>query len=300
MKTLDQIEPRTPIPGTLTAPIAGPHFIISASGSYCLTGNITVSTGSAIVLTTAVSDVTLDLNGFTIASTLTGSASGNAIDMPGSHNRITIRNGNLLGSSTVSAAGTVTPGGFVNGIYGSSITHSSAAEIHASGMSGSGIYLDLQGDTNHCTVDNCGTYGIYSETITACTADQCSNNAIDGTNILNSTGTSITGIGIVSIGKGNITNCTGTSISGDGIYSVGNIINSTGSSTSGRGLVTSGNATNCVGYSLSGPYGVFITGTGNGCRGTRVGGTALFAGIAIGCTSGGGAIASTQKFLGTP
>src|SRR5262245_25481316 len=58
MKTLAQIEPRTPIS---SAP-----FTISSPGSYYLTTNVTVSTGDAITIT--VNNVTLDLNGFTIAS----------------------------------------------------------------------------------------------------------------------------------------------------------------------------------------------------------------------------------------
>src|SRR6188768_715136 len=59
MKSLDQIEARTPIS---SAP-----FTITAPGSYYLIGNLSVSSGNAIVI--ATNDVTLDLNGFTISST---------------------------------------------------------------------------------------------------------------------------------------------------------------------------------------------------------------------------------------
>src|ERR1041385_7160549 len=59
MKTLAQIEPRTPI---ATAP-----FTITAGGSYYLTTNVSVVTGDAITI--ATNNVTLDLNGFTISST---------------------------------------------------------------------------------------------------------------------------------------------------------------------------------------------------------------------------------------
>jgi hypothetical protein len=59
-KTLSQIEPCTAITnsGAVT---------ISQSGSYYLTTNITVAAGNAITIT--ANNVTLDLNGFTIAST---------------------------------------------------------------------------------------------------------------------------------------------------------------------------------------------------------------------------------------
>ncbi len=55
MKTLDQVEPRTPI-GALPC-------VISQSGSYYLTANLT-STGHGVVVT--ASGVTLDLMGFTL------------------------------------------------------------------------------------------------------------------------------------------------------------------------------------------------------------------------------------------
>ena len=82
MKTLDQIEARTPIS---SAP-----FTISLSGSYYLTKNLTVSGGNAITI--AASAVTLDLNGFTISSTAS-SATGNAILLNSSLHNITIRDG---------------------------------------------------------------------------------------------------------------------------------------------------------------------------------------------------------------
>ena len=65
MKTLDQIEARTPIqslPGDSTN-----LFIISQPGSYYLTGNITAVSGKACIgLANFLSNVTIDLNGFTL------------------------------------------------------------------------------------------------------------------------------------------------------------------------------------------------------------------------------------------
>jgi hypothetical protein len=57
MLSLSQVEPRTPITNTTAV-------TISAPGSYYLTANISVTSGSAITIT--ASQVTLDLNGFTI------------------------------------------------------------------------------------------------------------------------------------------------------------------------------------------------------------------------------------------
>ncbi len=53
MKTLTQLEPRTPLAGGTAA------ITISQSGSYFLTGNLTVATGDAITIN--ASGVTLDL-----------------------------------------------------------------------------------------------------------------------------------------------------------------------------------------------------------------------------------------------
>src|SRR5260370_6407387 len=68
MKSLDQIEARTPIS---SAP-----FTISAPGSYYLTKDLSVTTGNGITI--SADNVTLDLNGFTISSTA-ASATGTAI-----------------------------------------------------------------------------------------------------------------------------------------------------------------------------------------------------------------------------
>jgi hypothetical protein len=60
MRTLQQVEPRTPITNATAVTISTP-------GSYYLTTNISVTSGTAITIT--ASQVTLDLNGFTLSST---------------------------------------------------------------------------------------------------------------------------------------------------------------------------------------------------------------------------------------
>jgi hypothetical protein len=261
IKTLDQIEARTPIPKTSGSPVAGPRFTITTSGSYYLTGNITVSTGSAIVIAASVNDVTLDLNGFTIASTLTGSSSGSGVDMVDSNNRITIRNGNITSGTTVTNAGVVTPAGFAFGIFGYA-KHVLVSQVHVNGVAYVGISIDQQGIISDCTTANCGGYGIIGEIITNSSADHCKYGGIFAQNATNCTGTSKSGTGISC--NGNATNCTGTTE--DNVF-----------------------------------YGVYVSGTASSCRGTNdAGGPAISAAIAIGCTSGGGIIFSPSKYLGTP
>src|SRR5207244_2456549 len=82
MTSLDQIEPRTPIS---SAP-----FTITNSGSYYLTTNLNVTAGDAI--TVSANGVTLDLNGFTIAST-EASPTGTGILLSNNRSAIHILNG---------------------------------------------------------------------------------------------------------------------------------------------------------------------------------------------------------------
>src|SRR6187455_75010 len=58
MKTLDQVEARTPISSV--------PFTISASGSYYFTKNLQFQNTSGNAIAISASDVTLDLNGFTL------------------------------------------------------------------------------------------------------------------------------------------------------------------------------------------------------------------------------------------
>ncbi len=89
MKTLEQVEARTPVSGAMT---------LSQSGSYYLTGNVT--NGG---ITVSASDVTLDLNGFSII----GNSSGNGIAVNGVQN-VVVRNGSVRGFSIeVLASGTI-------------------------------------------------------------------------------------------------------------------------------------------------------------------------------------------------
>jgi parallel beta-helix repeat protein len=83
MKTLAQIEPRTPI-GALP-------FTIQSSGGYYLTTNLTGTAGIHGIIIDA-DDVTLDLNGFALSS-VTNALSGIRVANP--HVNLVIRNGTI-------------------------------------------------------------------------------------------------------------------------------------------------------------------------------------------------------------
>jgi hypothetical protein len=299
MKTLDQIEARTPILKTSGSPVAGPHFIISQPGSYYLTGNITVSTGDAIVIADGVNDVTLDLNGFTITSTLTGSASGSAIDMPGAHSRITVCHGNISSGTTVTYLGVATPAGFQNGIYGFNALHVIVAQVHVNGVASRGIFA-LQGIFSECTASHCGITGLAGETVTNSSANYCGSYGIFASNATNCNAKAGSAYGLSCYE--NATNCTGFSYNSRGLDCSGNATNCKGTSIYGIGLYCEGNATNCTGTaSNANSYAISVAGTASSCRARNTaGGPAIYAAIAIGCTSDGGAISSPSKHLGTP
>src|SRR5215211_4608967 len=63
MKSLSDIEPRTPIPGGIVTTI----FSISRSGSYYLTGNRTNTAAGGLGISVNANDVVIDLNGFTLS-----------------------------------------------------------------------------------------------------------------------------------------------------------------------------------------------------------------------------------------
>ena len=105
MKSLDQIEPRTPI--------SAAPFTITNSGSYYLTTNLTVSSGNAITI--ATNGVTLDLGGFTIVSTAPNS-SGAGILLSGNRTDIQIFNGHISGGVTNNGSGVYGGNGFGFGI----------------------------------------------------------------------------------------------------------------------------------------------------------------------------------------
>lgn len=91
-KTLSEVEPRTAINSTNTPGNFSATFRITQPGSYYLTGNITGSSGKFGIEVVA-SNVTIDLNGFTLQGT-SGSLEGINV---GSGSGFVLRNGIISG-----------------------------------------------------------------------------------------------------------------------------------------------------------------------------------------------------------
>jgi parallel beta-helix repeat protein len=91
MKTLDQVEARIPVDATHTPGDTGTEFIISQPGSYYLTSNITGVAGKDGILINS-SNVTLDLNGFTLDG---ANGTGNTGVSIGGVVRVVVQNGTI-------------------------------------------------------------------------------------------------------------------------------------------------------------------------------------------------------------
>lgn len=270
MKTLDQIEARTPIS---TAP-----FTITQPGSYYLTANLSVTTGNAISLDS--NDVTLDLNGFTISSS-SSPASGTGILIGNGLRNITITNGHIRGAVTQSG-GVFSGAGFDDGIFyfSNSPANIRVSRISVSGCISDGIrldQLDRSSTVESCVVHTVGGVGIHADVVNDCSATDCFSLGIIARVVSNSKAKSFNGSGI----SGEvIQNC----------WAIGKI----------NGIIADHSVTNSYGESTGTNPGITTDGTASFCRGKSPSGFAIFAPIAIGCTSAGGTISSPQKHLGTP
>lgn len=127
MKSLDQIEPRTPISSL--------PYLITNAGSYYFTTNLTGNSG----ITISTGNVCLDLTGFT----LQGGSSGNGILIAGAYTNITIRNGTITGW----------PSRGIDG-YNNSPRNVLYENLTVSGNLNSGISA-----FNNSIIRNCRTYG---------------------------------------------------------------------------------------------------------------------------------------------
>jgi hypothetical protein len=262
MKSLDQIEPRTPIS---SAP-----FTISQPGSYYLTTNLTVNSGDAIII--ATSGVTLDLNGFTISSTVSNAAGTGILLNSGSLRNITIANGFVQGGVTNDGTGVYSGSGFSSGIEYSSLpapVNVMVSRVSVSGCLNDGIVLGSLGESTvveSCTVRTVGGYGIYASTVKQSSAIDCGSDAISGSQVSDCRGESSGGVGVNATSAQNCFGSSGGSVAGV-IADIA--LNCRGYSYSGNGVwVTS--AQNCFGYSYGSGYGVYANSAHN-CTGISAG-----------------------------
>jgi parallel beta-helix repeat protein len=210
MKTLEQIEPRTPI--------SSADYVIFNSGSYYLTSNLT---GVALQngITVNADDVTIDLNGFTLIGS--GATSGHGIYQASALRNLRVHNGKVVQWRGASKGGVYASG------KNNQFDHIQAA------TNSYGIYAGAG-----CTISDCSAYnnsddGIWANvgsTISGCSAYYNSDD------------------GIETSAESTISGCTARYNTGDGIQTgngstiSGNTCGNNGTGGNGAGiLVTAGN-----------------------------------------------------------
>lgn len=186
MKTLDQMEPRTPISAL--------PFTISVGGSYYVTGNLS-PTVLATGITVSASHVTIDLGGFQLAGN--GGSNLSGVRIQAGQSNITIRNGivrNWSGSG-ISAADLAVAGVRVenvralnNGVQGIGLGAGCAVvDCLASGNASDGIATGTDGLVLRCTSRGNTGIGEGIETGARSVVRECvaTGNGGDGINVGN-------------------------------------------------------------------------------------------------------------------
>ncbi|MFQ5805234.1 MAG: right-handed parallel beta-helix repeat-containing protein [Phycisphaerae bacterium] len=198
MKTLTEIEPRTPISSL--------PFTISLSGSYYLTGNLTGGSGENGI-TIAASDVTLDLNGFQLIG-VPGSLSGIAV--PEAQVNIAVRNGTIR-----EWGGT--------GLEASLANNCQLERLRAFNNAGNGLHVDQGSTVVGCAARSNGLDGIIAgnaSTIRGCAARNNGGDGVQagsGSTVAYCTGRHNVDDGIQAGGGSTVIGCAATSNDDDGI-----------------------------------------------------------------------------------
>ena len=194
MKTLQQVEPRTPISSL--------PFTITNRGSYYVTTNLNSGGGGIIIET---NDVSVDLNGFTLTSN--GSLFGIAV--LSARNNLVVRNGIFRNWGSGVGAGLT--------------THSTFEDLHVTGGSGAGINTGNYCQVLRCTVSGNTNAGIFAGdycTISECHASGNANNGIrtgDHGQVIGSTASGNTNAGILTGTYATVFRCYASTNGGNGV-----------------------------------------------------------------------------------
>lgn len=287
MKSLDQVEARTPI--------GAAPFTITASGSYYLTSNLTVAAGNAITI--SASGVTLDLNGFTITST-SPTPDGVAIEIVGGPSDLAISNGHVRSGTTYSG-GVYGGTGFNHGIaYDFAVCKNvRVSNVTVTGVKRSGIYLtnSILNSANllveNCSVRTAGEYGIWATLVKNCCASECGAAAIGATLVEGSHGSSTASHGI-DCGTASDSRAQNTSVGYVALRA--NTVMNCYAYSSGSGAIDCTTAQNCTAESLAGV--ALNAKAASFCTASRSAGVAIQATVANGCTVTSGTTSIFAKY----
>lgn len=169
MKTLDEVEPRTPIGPNTTPGDATCVYKITQPGSYYLTENLVVNSlgSSPDGISIEADNVTLDLKGFTIIDL---SRADDGIVVNGPHKNIAISNGT------------------VTDFTGDGVDAGNGESCHFEGLrlsdnDGFGIRLGTDSTASNCVAKSNGASGFYAAAATGCLVSNCVASGNGGTGI---------------------------------------------------------------------------------------------------------------------
>lgn len=223
MKTLEQVQPRTPINDTTTPGDSSCIYEITRSGSYYLTGNVAGQSGKSGI-TVAANNVTLDLCGFTIEG-VSGSYYG--IRPSGSVSNIVIKNG-IVKSFGYGGVSTYYYDYYSPGY----MLCTRIEDIIVSDNGGFGIRGGYGGIVRNCIARDNEGHGILTTNnggvLEGCTAVSNDSNGFgiyEGTTMKNCSSIDNTGVGIYCGNSGHcIIGCNVYSNDGGGIYASGTTV----------------------------------------------------------------------------
>ena len=308
MKPLSDIEPRIAINNINTPGVSGYTYEITASGSYYLTSNITLS-GNGGAISIASDNVTIDLCGYEISNDYESNAYSGIY--ANDKNNITVRNGTVrgfrrglyfFGSGTTDikcydlrASDNQSFGISVQGTSTATSTGggSIVKNCIAAGNGDTGIYVRYSGVVEGCISrynDGMGFYAGYSSVVKGCSAFGNTSSGFyigDGGSIESCVSSGNAGNGIRAAYGCRIKGCTVRECTEEGIsiYAGGVVEDNTSYSGDSYGIYTGYGCTvkgNSVRNNVT--YGIF-TGTGSVIKDNSVYGTTDGGGILAGVAS---------------
>ena len=247
MKSLDQVEPRTPISAATTPGDGSDNFIITKPGSYYLTTNFINSAGKGGIRI-ETNNVTIDLNGFAVDGAGIGSQGIRIITSIHRLN-VTVRNGTVCNWNSAGIALT----------FG---LNTLVEKVLVTGNAGDGIETGENGVVRDCLAYTNANGGTFLAGMVAGQGSVVENCAADfnGNNNANCTG--------ISVGSGStVSHCSANQNNGPsaigirtGSYcTVTECVTSFATGTNGAGI-SLGNGSSAVHCSASGNSGVGTTG----------------------------------------
>ncbi|MFO0835568.1 MAG: right-handed parallel beta-helix repeat-containing protein [Phycisphaerales bacterium] len=208
-KTLTEVEPRIAINSTNTPGDATSSYKITQPGSYYFTGDLAGAASKNGILI-AASDVSIDLNGFTLRGV---SGSTNAIAMDTARSNIAVRNGSITnwGFSAVN-------------VYNGSGSGYVIEDVRAVSCGGQNFLFGRNARVSRCIVESAGSYGIYAVG-GKCVIESCVVRGagfygivvIDNSIVRDCSASAVTGTGILASGTCVVSDCTAVGCT-TGIY----------------------------------------------------------------------------------